>query len=150
MFKQLIKFTTNFKEFASLIFSFEILMYMIIGYFIGCDTISFLIIWEMILLSIILTIFQYIFYISDLFAKFPKGITVFLHYLASLVVVLLTSKIFAWYNLNTIKSLAIAILIFTLAFICMVFSIELYNKSTGEIYNEKLQIYKNSKAQKRR
>lgn len=137
--------TFEIKKICCLFFSGEVVVYAIIAYFLGLDSISLALIWQMVFISLILTLLQYGLYTTNCMKKVKNWIKVLLHYSFLLVFGILFVKIFNWFDLSDVKLLSIAVLIGTTCFISISGSIYIYTKLTGEKFNEKLKIYKDLK-----
>lgn len=134
------------KKLCCLFFSGEVLIYSCIAPFIGQNSISLSLIWQMAVISIIMTIFQYGIYTSKLMAKIPQVLKVIIHYFLLLGIGYFFASAFQWFDLFNIKYVFIAVGIFTLCFVSTTGSIVLYTKLTGEQFNEKLKVYKELKS----
>ena len=137
--------TFEIKKICCLFFSGEVVVYAIIAYFLGLDSISLSLIWQMVLISLILTLLQYGLYTTNCMKKVKNWIKILVHYTLLLVFGILFAKLFNWFDLSDVKLLSIAILIGTTCFLSISGSIYIYTKLTGEKFNEKLKIYKDLK-----
>ncbi len=99
----------------------------------------------MIFISIILTLLQYVIYASNIFIKVKTWIKIIIHYLLLVFIGYILALIFNWFDLSSGNNFTIALSIFTVCFISFTGSIALYNKVSGERFNEKLKLYKSSK-----
>lgn len=137
--------TFEIKKICCLFFSGEVVVYAIIAYFLGLDSISLSFIWQMVLISLVLTLLQYGLYTTNCMKKVKNWIKILVHYTLLLVFGILFAKLFNWFDLSDVKLLSIAILIGTTCFLSISVSIYIYTKLTGEKFNEKLKIYKDLK-----
>lgn len=136
------------KKLCCLFFSAEVILYACIAPFIGQNSISLSLVWQMVVISIIMTIFQYAIYTSNFMLRVPRLIKVTIHYLLLIVVGYIFAMIFGWFDLSNIKYVIIALGIFTFCFIITTAIIGLYTKLSGEKFNKKLKLYKEMKSRK--
>ncbi|MEG1256578.1 hypothetical protein [Clostridium sp.] len=143
--RDLIKNTTEIKIIASVFFTGEAMMYAIMAPFLGIYSISLGLIWQMAFISVILTAIQYIIYTSNLLSHIKTWVKILFHYASLVIIGYLWIKVFKWFDIDNIKNVFVALLVFTAWFLAFTGSIAIYNKSTGEQFNEKLKLYKNLK-----
>lgn len=136
------------KKLCCLFFAGEVIMYALIGPFIGINSISFSLIWQMAAISILLTIMQYAIYTSNFMMKINVLVKVIVHYILLITLGYGFAKVFNWFDLRNLNNVIIAVSIFTVCFIITACSIGLYTKLTGERFNEKLKVYKELKKSK--
>lgn len=134
------------KKLCCLFFSGEVIVYTCVAPFIGQYSISLSLIWQMAVISIIMTILQYVIYTFDFMCKVPRIIKVSIHYLLLVGIGYLFASLFKWFDLSNVKYVLVALAIFTVSFVATVGSIGLYTKLTGEEFNEKLKVYKELKS----
>ncbi|CUO22276.1 DUF3021 family protein [Clostridium disporicum] len=133
------------KKLCCLFFAGEVIMYALIGPFIGADSISFSLIWQMAAISILLTMLQYVLYTFNFMNKVKREVKVLIHYFILIGLGYGFAKVFNWFNLNDLNNIIIAVSIFTVCFIITAGSIYIYTKLTGERFNERLKVYKELK-----
>lgn len=133
------------KMVGTMFFASEVIIYTMVAPFLGENSISLNLIWQMIIISIILTLLQYLFYATAAFDKIKIWIKVIIHYILLLILGYGCTKIFNWFDTSNIKNVMLATVIFTVSFVLFAGSIALYNKVAGDQFNEKLRIYKNSR-----
>ncbi|MEG0307284.1 MAG: hypothetical protein RR636_05020 [Clostridium sp.] len=143
--RDLIKNSTEMKLIASVFFAGEIITYTLMAPFFGIDNISLGLIWQMLIISIILTGLQYLIYTSNFLFKIKTCTKIFIHYVILVIMGYLWAMYFNWFDVGSIKNIGISLVIFTAWFLAFTWSISIYNKATGEQFNEKLKIYKSSK-----
>lgn len=143
--KLLFIFSTDFKCLTGLYFGAEVLLYAMFAPIWGINSISFGLVWQMLLLSLIIAIFQYVFYVWDLFGNLSRFKKSTICYFTLMIVGTGFINIFNWFNLNNFKNIAIVLVAYTIIFVIMCWVYNLYYKVTGEEYNEKLKLYKSSK-----
>lgn len=90
-------------------------------------------------------IFQYLFYVWDLFGNLSRFKKSTICYFTLMIVGTGFVNIFNWFDLSNMKNIAIALISYTIIFVSMCWVYNLYYKVTGEEYNEKLKLYKSSK-----
>jgi len=146
--RDLIKNTTEIKLITSIFFAGEVMMYAIMAPFLGIYSIPIGLIWQMVFIAVILTAVQYIIYASNLLSHVKNWVKILFHYALLVIIGYLCIKVFKWFDISNIKSILTALLVFTAWFLLFTGSIALYNKSTGEQFNEKLKLYKSSKEKK--
>ena len=133
------------KKLCCLFFAGEVIMYALIGSFMGIDSISFSLIWQMAAISILLTIIQYVIYTFNFMIKVNVWIKVSIHYLLLIGLGYGFAKVFNWFDLSNLDNIITAVSIFSICFIITAGSIGIYTKLTGERFNEKLKAYKELK-----
>lgn len=133
------------KKLCCLFFAGEVIMYALIGSFMGIDSLSFSLIWQMAAISILLTGLQYLIYTFNFMNNINTGIKVIIHYVLLIIIGYGFAKIFNWFDLNNLNNIIISLGIFTICFIITTGSIGIYTKLTGERFNEKLKVYKELK-----
>ena len=136
------------KKICCLFFAGEVIMYALIAPFMGIDSISFSLIWQMAAISILLTIIQYAIYTTKFMMKVNVLAKVIIHYFLLVALGYGFAKVFNWFDLSDIGTVVVAISIFTICFIITAGSIGIYTKLTGERFNEKLKAYKELKKRK--
>lgn len=143
--KEFFKNTLEIKIITCMFFTSQVVIYTLIAPFLGEKSIHLSLIWQMIFISIILTILQYVIYASNIFMKVKTWIKIIIHYLLLVFIGYILAIIFNWFDLSSGNNFTIALSIFTVCFISFTGSIALYNKVSGERFNEKLKLYKSSK-----
>jgi len=70
---------------------------------------------------------------------------IIIHYIILVFIGYILARIFNWFDLSVGNNFIIALCIFTVCFVSFTGSIALYNKLSGQRFNEKLRLYKSSK-----
>lgn len=143
--KKFFRKNLEIKMVATMFFASEVIIYAMIAPFLGENEISLKLIWQMVIVSLILTLLQYLFYATPTFDKIKTWVKVVIHYVLLLILGYGCAKILNWFDTSSIKNIMLAATIFTISFALFAGSIALYNKVAGDQFNEKLRIYKNSK-----
>jgi len=143
--KEFFKNTLEIKIIACMFFTAQVVIYTLIAPFLGEESIRLCLIWQMIFISIILTLLQYVIYVSNIFMKVNVWIKIIIHYILLVFIGYILARIFNWFDLSIGNNFTIALGIFTVCFVSFTGSIALYNKLSGERFNEKLRLYKSSK-----
>jgi hypothetical protein len=143
--KEFFKNTLEVKIITCMFFTSQVVIYTLIAPFLGEESIHLNLIWQMIFISIILTLLQYVIYVSNIFMKVKTWIKIAIHYILLVFIGYILAKSFNWFDLSSGNNFTIALSIFTICFISFTGSIALYNKVSGERFNEKLRLYRNSK-----
>lgn len=143
--KEFLKKNLEIKIVATLFFTAQVIVYTLIAPFIGQNSISLFLIWQMVFISIMLTILQYLIYATSICEKMNNGLKIGFHYIILLVFGYFWARGFNWFDVNNINNILISISIFTVCFTAFSGSIAVYNKLTGDKLNEKLRVYKNNK-----
>ncbi|MDU1413580.1 MAG: DUF3021 family protein [Clostridium sp.] len=112
------------------------LTYGILCFFIKNYNISIDLIWQVFIMSAFATFYQYIFYGEYFMVKLNSKLKVGIHYLLFLVTVIVLNNIFNWFNWLIVFS------VFTFYYVLVSIFYMIYNKSSGEKFNEKLLNYK--------
>jgi len=103
-------------------FTSQVVIYTLIAPFLGEKSIHLSLIWQI-----------------------KTWIKIIIHYLLLVFIGYILAIIFNWFDLSRGNNITIALSIFTVCFISFTGSIALYNKVSGERFNEKLKLYKSSK-----
>lgn len=143
--KEFFKNTLEIKIIACMFFTSQVVIYTLIAPFLGEESIHLSLVWQMIFISIILTLLQYVIYVSNILKKVNIWIKIIIHYILLVFIGYILAKIFNWFDLSIGNNFTIALGIFTVCFVSFTGSIALYNKFSGERFNEKLRLYKSSK-----
>jgi hypothetical protein len=143
--KEFFKNTLEIKIIACMFFTSQVVIYTLIAPFLGEESIHLSLVWQMIFISIILTLLQYVIYVSNILKKVNIWIKIIIHYILLVFIGYILAKIFNWFDLSVGNNFIIALGIFTVCFVSFTGSIALYNKLSGERFNEKLRLYKSSK-----
>lgn len=133
------------KMVTTMFFTSEVIIYTLIAPFLGVNNISLELIWQMVFSAVILTFLQYLIYVTRVLQNIKTWIKVIIHYVLLLILGYGCAKIFNWFDTENIKNIIVSISIFTVSFALFTGSIIMYNKLAGDMFNEKLRIYKNSK-----
>ncbi|WP_346889621.1 hypothetical protein [Clostridium sp. UBA1056] len=143
--KEFFKNTLEIKIIACMFFTSQVVIYTLIAPFLGEESIHLSLVWQMIFISIILTLLQYVIYVSNILKKVNTWIKIIIHYILLVFIGYILARIFNWFDLSIGNNFTIALSIFTVCFVSFTGSIALYNKFSGERFNEKLRLYKSSK-----
>lgn len=143
--KKFWKFYVGFESLTVLYFGSLILLYVLLGPIWGLNSISFVAVWEMLLFSIIIAIFQYVFCIWDFPGNLSKIKRVVMYYFTLLIIGTFLAKVFNMFDLSSVKNLIFTFGIYTVCFVSTYVGFGLYYRVTGEEYNAKLKLYKESK-----
>lgn len=135
----------EFKIVGTMFFAAEVIIYALIAPFIGKNSLSTSLIWQMFIIAIILTFTQYSIYSSRTLEKISTWIKMLIHYITLLILGFICTIIFSWFDIKNIKNMIIAVLILTACFIIFSISIYLYYRFTGEEFNKRLKLYKSNK-----
>jgi len=89
-------------------FTSQVVIYTLIAPFLGEKSIHLSLIWQMIFISIILTILQYVIYASNIFMKVKTWIKISIHYLLLVFIGYILAIIFNWFDLSSGNNFTIA------------------------------------------
>lgn len=143
--KEFFRKNLEIKMVTTMFFTSEVIIYTLIAPFLGVNNISLELIWQMVFIAVILTFLQYLIYVTRVLQNIKTWIKVIIHYILLLILGYGCAKIFNWFDTENIKNIIVSISIFTVSFALFTGSIIMYNKLAGDMFNEKLRIYKNSK-----
>lgn len=143
--KEFFRKNLEIKMVTTMFFTSEVIIYTLIAPFLGVNNISLELIWQMVFTAVILTFLQYLIYVTRVLQNIKTWIKVIIHYILLLILGYGCAKIFNWFDTQNIKNIIVSISIFTVSFALFTGSIIMYNKLAGDMFNEKLRIYKNSK-----
>jgi len=134
--------TAAVKSVAGLIFAGQVILFTIVGSFLGLPGISFAYIWQALAIAAITGILHYAAFAENNFRnlKYPVRLTIF----AAPVYMTLTvfAVAFKWFPLG-VNAWIIFTAIFMFVFGIFITAFEIYAKVTGKRYNELLNAYNN-------
>lgn len=143
--KEFFRKNLEIKMVTTMFFTSEVIIYTLIAPFLGVNNISLELIWQMVFIAVILTFLQYLIYVTRVLQNIKTWIKVIIHYILLLILGYGCAKIFNWFDTQNIKNIIVSISIFTVSFTLFTGSIIMYNKLAGDMFNEKLRIYKHSR-----
>lgn len=134
----------DIKALVSLFFTGGSFIYFIISLITGNKYMPISFLWQMLILSLLLTLMQHLIYHDRLLPKLSVKIKVLFHYILILITLISFIYFFNWFNIKNFRNFIIFYFIYTIYFIaaCTYFSI--YYRTTGEMFNKMLNKYKTS------
>jgi hypothetical protein len=143
--KKFMEITMEFKSLAALIFSGEIIMFMLIGLFTSVTTLSFINILLLLVISILITALVYVFLITNLLNRFSYTLRYIVCTIIILGIITKVFYIFNWFDLTNITNKFIYYISLIIIYLGFTFGLYIYNKITEEKFSSKLAKYKLSK-----
>jgi len=140
--KKFVEFTVQFKFVWGLFFTAAMLLYTMISMILGAKSMEFVVVWQFVLITLIITFFHYLIFGELILSTTKTKYKVMIHSILCYVTLFIWSGFLNWVSISNI----ISVIIFTLGYItlyslCML-SFYIYYKSTGEELNNKLTVYK--------
>ncbi|MBM7871575.1 hypothetical protein JOC70_003075 [Clostridium pascui] len=140
--KKFVEFTVQFKFVWGLFFTAAMLLYTTISMILGAKSMEFVVVWQFVLITLIITFFHYLIFGELILSTTKTKYKVMIHSILCYVTLFIWGKSLNWVSISNI----ISVMIFTLGYItlyslCML-SFYIYYKSTGEELNNKLTAYK--------
>lgn len=140
--KKFVEFTVQFKFVWGLFFTAAMLLYTMISMILGAKSMEFVVVWQFVLITLIITFFHYLIFGELILSTTKTKYKVMIHSILCYVTLFIWSAFLNWVSISNI----ISVMIFTLGYItlyslCML-SFYIYYKSTGEELNNKLTVYK--------
>jgi hypothetical protein len=140
--KRFMEWTVQFKFVWSLAFATALLLYVMIGMAFGQKSMEFIVIWQLVLVTTILTAVYYLFFAELVLNSLSMKLKVVLHGLISYIILMGFAHIFNWISIFNPSNLIYSTLGYIVLHLSFVLSFYMYYKATGEELNDKLASYK--------
>lgn len=141
MWKKAMAFIVDFKMMMSLFFSAGIIIYVVFGYMMGVREISFGLAVQIFFLSILVTVFQYLFWNEESTIKLSGLAKVCIQYILLGIVLLGMSQMFQWFSIGSDTFYKMMILYHVL-YVGAIFGFSIYFKVLGMKFNQKMLEFK--------
>ncbi|WP_186429500.1 DUF3021 family protein [Clostridium sp. BSD9I1] len=140
--KKFVEFTVQFKFVWGLFFTAAMLLYTTISMILGAKSMEFVVVWQFVLITLIITSFHYLIFGELILSTTKTKYKVMIHSILCYVTLFTGGTFLNWVSISNV----ISVMIFTLGYItlyslCML-SFYIYYKSTGEELNNRLTAYK--------
>ncbi len=143
--KKHIELIVQFKFVWGLIFTAAILLYTIVNMILGNSSMEFIIIWQFVLITILLTFIYYLTFGEFIFTKFSSKSKLVLNFLLCYITLFISAYMLKWISISKPHTLLVFTLAYIFLYLSISFSLYVYYKITGEQLNNKLKIYKQRK-----
>ena len=140
--KKFMEFIVQFKFVWGLFFTAAILLYSIFNLFIGNSTMEFIVVWQFVLITMILTLMHYAIFGDFIFKSLALKCKVLIHFPLCYITVFIFADWMNWINVSNINSISIFTLTYVFLYLALMFSFYIYYKTTGEELNNRLTSYK--------
>lgn len=139
------RLTAQFKFLWGIIFAAAILLYSVIGFFTGETAMSFLMIWQFVLVTLILTLIYFLIFGEYILASRSTKLRLLVHYILNYITLLVSGWAIGFIDLGRLSHILIFTAGLTLIYLLLMLSFHIYYKATGEELNDKLSAYKKRK-----
>jgi hypothetical protein len=143
--KKQFELIVQFKFVWGLIFTATILLYSVVSMFLGNSSMEFILIWQFVLITMLLTFIHYLTFGEFLFTRLSSKLRLAIHFLLCYITLFISAYLLEWINISKVNSLAIFTLGYVFLYLAISFSLYVYYRITGEQLNNKLAIYKQKK-----
>ncbi|KZE64832.1 hypothetical protein AWM68_09250 [Fictibacillus phosphorivorans] len=141
MWKRAMAFIVDFKMMMSLFFSAGIIIYVVFGYMMGVGEISFELIVQIFFLSILVTVFQYLFWNEESTIKLSGLAKVCIQYILLGIVLLGMSQVFQWFSVGS-DTFYNMLILYHVIYVGAIFGFSIYFKVLGMKFNQKMLKFK--------
>jgi hypothetical protein len=141
MWNKVMEFTLIFKTMMGLFFSAGIIIYVVFGFMVGEREISFELVVQIFFLSILVTVFQYVFWSEDSKIRWQAGTKLFVQYLLLSFVLFGMSQLFNWFRVGS-ETFYNMLIMYHVIYICAIFGFSVYFKVLGMRFNQKMLHYR--------
>ncbi len=137
MWKKAMEFTVNFKMMMSLFFSAGIIIFVVFGFMMGVRDIPFELVVQIFFLSILVTVFQYLFWNEGSSINLPSATKLFIQYIVLGAVLFSMSQMFHWFSTGS-ETFYTMLILYHIIFAGAIFGFSIYFKVLGMKYNQKM------------
>lgn len=143
--KKQFELIVQFKFVWGLIFTATILLYSFISMFQGKKSMEFVLIWQFVAITMILTLIHYLIFGEFIFKSVSTKHKIVFHFGLCYLLMILSSTILNWIDITSLKGIGGFTIFYILLYLSICFSLYMYYKITGEQLNNKLAKYKEQK-----
>lgn len=143
--KKYMELIVQFKFVWSLFFTASIIIYTVVSMLLGNSSMEFLVIWQLILITMILTLIHYIVFGEFMLKSLSNNNRILFHFFLCYITMLLSANLLKWIVISNTYSMGIFTLVYILLYLSICWSLHIYYKATGEQLNNKLALYKQKK-----
>jgi hypothetical protein len=112
---------------------------------LGDKSMSFILIWELVGITLLLTFYHYLIFGELILNSASTKRKVLIHFILSYVTLFVFCMFLKWVSITNLNSILIFTGSYTFLYLSCIFSFYVYYKSTGEELNDKLTAYKEKK-----
>jgi len=128
-----------------LFFTAAVVVYTIVNMFLGNTSIEVIAIWQLLLLTIIIVLIQYLIFGEFILVNLSIKKKILIHLPLCYITILKFVNLYGWINISNYTTLGIFSGIYIIFYLGILNSLHMYYKITGEQLNSKLAIYKQNK-----
>jgi hypothetical protein len=143
--KKCFELIVQFKFVWGLFFTASILLYSVAAIALGKSSMDFLLIWQFVAITMILTFIHYLIFGEFILKSLSQKYKLLAHFILCYITMLISSNILKWIDITNIYSITVFTGAYTLLYLSMSFSFIMYYKITGEKLNNRLADYKQRK-----
>lgn len=139
--KRFLEILLNVKSGAAMVFCGFVMLYVVVGWFVGLRALSFPLVWQFLFISLICAVLQYIAFTEAVIKKMRYSLRLVVFLVPFYAVLSAFALGFGWFPVNP-ASWGLFTLIFLLVFAILTGVFEVYFRITGIRYSQKLDDYK--------
>ena len=143
--KKLIEISVAIKSIAAMVLAGQIILYVIVGSFLGLSSMDFSFIWQAVAIAAITGILHYIAFTEDVIKKMRYPLRLIVFTIPLFVILAAFAVVFQWFPFNLLAWTLFA-LVFIVVFGAFNAAVAIYTKVTGKKYNESLNAYNRKNA----
>jgi hypothetical protein len=143
--KKYMELIVQFKFVWGLFFTASILLYSIVSMFIGKTSMDFILIWQFVAITMLLTFIHYLIFGEFINISLSPKFKVLVHFVLCYITMLVSVNILSWIDISSLYSVGIFTVGYVTLYLSLTLSFFIYYKITGEKLNNKLAIYKQKK-----
>jgi hypothetical protein len=143
--RKFVEITVQFKFVWALFFSAAILLYSVVSMALGHSSVEFIIIWQLVALTMIITFYHYLFFGELILKSLSTKNKVIVHSLLCYATLLPSIYLFNWFDITSLKWFSVFTVSYVGLYLSCIFSFYIYYKATGEELNNRLTAYKEKK-----
>jgi len=143
--KKAMELLVQFKFVWGLFYAASIVIYTIVNSLLGKTSMDFIVIWQLLILTIIIVLFHYILFGELILTKLKLKQKLIIHFSLCYTSILIAMDIFNWIETSNLSSVLLYTGGYLFFYLGILNSMHMYYKATGEELNSKLAIYKEKK-----
>lgn len=143
--RKFMEITVQFKFVWALFFTAAILLYSVISMALGNGAVEFMVIWQLVALTMVVTFYHYLFFGELILKSRSTKYKVIVHWLLCYVTLLPSIYIFNWFDITNLKWFSVFTASYVGLYLSCILSFYIYYKATGEELNNRLTAYKEEK-----
>lgn len=143
--KKAMELLMQFKFVWGLFYAASIIIYTIVGMFLGKTSMEFTAIWQLVIVTVALVLIQYLIFGEFTLKQLSMRGKFFLHFMLFYFMILMFISVYGWIDFGNLSNLGIFTGVYIFFYLGIINSLYWYYKATGEELNSKLAIYKQNK-----